>query len=133
MFLKHVIIYCCALFDQTENTVDEPVQRRYFTLRYICTGNAGRLFYFYCDGQKFNLFVVLHYQKGDQPMLKRCFTVEVKQTLLDTQDITQYFTKTAQKIDQKPPKSNKHFSKYLKNKNLSAPLLQPVTEKEIRA
>ena len=29
------------------------------------------------------------------------------------------------------PKSNKHFSNYLKNKNFSSLLLQPVTEKEI--
>ena len=28
------------------------------------------------------------------------------------------------------PKSNKHFSNYLKNKNLPSFLLQPVTEKE---
>ena len=29
------------------------------------------------------------------------------------------------------PKSNKHFSNYLKNKNLPTCLLQPITEKEI--
>ena len=29
------------------------------------------------------------------------------------------------------PKLNKYFSNYLKNKNLSSLLLQPVTEKEI--
>ena len=42
-----------------------------------------------------------------------------------------FFGTIAQKIDQKTPKSNKHFSNYLKNKNLSSLLLQPVTEKEI--
>ena len=42
-----------------------------------------------------------------------------------------FFGTIAQKIDQKTLKSNKHFSNYLKNKNLSSLLLQPVSEKEI--
>ena len=42
-----------------------------------------------------------------------------------------FFGTIAQKIDQKTQKSNKHFSNYLKNKNLSSLLLQPVNEKEI--
>ena len=42
-----------------------------------------------------------------------------------------FFGTIAQKIDQKMLKSNKHFSNYLKNKNLSSLLLQPVIEKEI--
>ena len=42
-----------------------------------------------------------------------------------------FFGTIAQKTDQKTPKSNKHFSNYLKNKNLSSILLQPVTQKEI--
>ena len=41
-----------------------------------------------------------------------------------------FFGTIAQKIDQKTLKSNKHFSDYLKNKNLSSFLLQPVSEKE---
>ena len=40
-----------------------------------------------------------------------------------------FFGTIAPKIDQKMPKSNKHFSDYLNNKNLSSLLLQPVTEK----
>ena len=42
-----------------------------------------------------------------------------------------FFGTIAQKIDQKTLKSNKHFSNYLKNKNLPSLLLQPVSEKEI--
>ena len=41
-----------------------------------------------------------------------------------------FFGTIAQKIDQKTPKSNKPFPDYLKNKNLSSLLLQPVSEKE---
>ena len=42
-----------------------------------------------------------------------------------------FYGTIAQKTDQKTPKSNKHFSNYLKNKNLASLLLQPLTEKEI--
>ena len=46
-------------------------------------------------------------------------------------EFNNFFGTIAQKIDQKTQKSNKHFSNYLKNKNLSSLLLQPVSEKEI--
>ena len=45
-------------------------------------------------------------------------------------ELNNFFGTIAQKIDQKTPKSNKHFSDYLKNKSLSSLLLQPVIEKE---
>ena len=45
-------------------------------------------------------------------------------------ELNNFFGTIAQKIDHKTPKSNKHFSDYLKNKNLSSLLLQPVIEKE---
>ena len=40
MFLKHVTIHCCALFDQARNTVDEFMQRQHFTLTFICIDNV---------------------------------------------------------------------------------------------
>ena len=46
MFLNCVIIYCCALFDLTGNTVDEPVQRQHFILTLICIENALKLVLF---------------------------------------------------------------------------------------
>ena len=45
-------------------------------------------------------------------------------------EFNNFFGTIAQKIDQKTPKSNKPFPDYLKNKNLSSLLLQPVSEKE---
>ena len=44
-------------------------------------------------------------------------------------EFNNFFGTIAQKIDQKTPKSNKHFSNYLKKKNLSSLLLEPVSEK----
>ena len=46
-------------------------------------------------------------------------------------EFNNFFGTIAQNIDQKTPKSNKHFSNYLKNKNLFFFLLQPVSEKDI--
>ena len=46
MFLKHVIIHCCDLPDQTGNTIDEPVQRQHFTLTFIYIENVTRLVLF---------------------------------------------------------------------------------------
>ena len=43
------------------------------------------------------------------------------------------FRKTAEKIDKKTPKSNKHFSNYLKNQNLNSILLDSVTGDEIES
>ena len=43
MFLKHVIIHCCVLFDLTQNTVDEPVQGQHFSLTLIYIENVVRL------------------------------------------------------------------------------------------
>ena len=45
-------------------------------------------------------------------------------------EFNNFFGTIAQKIDQKTPKSNKYFTDYLKKKNLSSLLLQPVSEKE---
>ena len=45
MFLKPVIHFC-VLFDQTGNTVDEPVQRQHFTLIFIYIENIVRLVLF---------------------------------------------------------------------------------------
>ena len=46
MFLKPVIIHCCVMFDQTKNTVDEPVQRQHLTLTFTYTENVIRLVLF---------------------------------------------------------------------------------------
>ena len=46
MLLKHVIIYCCVLFDETENSVDEPAQQQQFTLTFTCIKNVVRLVLF---------------------------------------------------------------------------------------
>ena len=43
MFLKHVMIYCCVLFDYTENIVDNPVQLQLFTLTFTYIENVVRL------------------------------------------------------------------------------------------
>ena len=57
MFLKHVIIHCCVLFDQTGNTVDEPVQWQHFTLTFLYMKNIVRqvLFAGLLGPPKFNL------------------------------------------------------------------------------
>ena len=47
------------------------------------------------------------------------------------EEFNSFFGTIAQKIDQKTPKFNKHFSNSLKNKNLFFLLLQPVTEKKL--
>ena len=49
------------------------------------------------------------------------------------EEFNNFFEKTAEKIDKKTPKSNKHFSNYLKNQNLNSILLDSVTRDEIES
>ena len=50
-----------------------------------------------------------------------------------SEEFNNFFGTIAEKIDKKTPKSNKHFSNYLKNQNLNSLLLDAVTEDEIES
>ena len=47
-----------------------------------------------------------------------------------SEEFNNFFGTIAEKIDKKTPKSNKHFSNYLKNQNLNSFFLDAVTEVE---
>ena len=50
-----------------------------------------------------------------------------------SEEFNNFFGTIAEKIDKKTPKSNKHFSNYLKNQNLNSLFLDAVTEDEIES
>ena len=50
-----------------------------------------------------------------------------------SEEFNNFFGTIAEKLIKKTPKSNKHFSNYLKNQNLNSLFLDAVTEDEIES
>ena len=48
-----------------------------------------------------------------------------------SEEFNNFFGTIAEQIDKKTPKSNKHFSNYLKNQNINLFFLDAITEDEI--